>query len=220
LEEGMEYFWTVIPYDGCTFGTCFNGVLRFEVNARPVITKIVDQKGKAGDKLELQVKGTDKDDEDLLEYAIIEGPEGLMIDPETGMIEWTPKNDQVYLHAVTVQISDGYEQTTMSFKIDVKEGEERSSSSMGLYLTIIGVAVVIGILVFLVYFVKSRKVQKDIQQEEERTEKELEEIKKEQEYETMYGTPAPSREKEEESMTARELKDYIHGEIERLSDED
>ncbi|GAH05903.1 unnamed protein product, partial [marine sediment metagenome] len=45
-------------------------------------------------------------DEDVLSYSLIIKPEGMSIDSESGLINWTPANDQIGVYQVIVEISD------------------------------------------------------------------------------------------------------------------
>ncbi|OGD36667.1 hypothetical protein A2V94_00150 [Candidatus Atribacteria bacterium RBG_16_35_8] len=58
-------------------------------------------------------------DGDSLTYLLILSPEGMSINSESGLLTWTPNNNQVGIHQVTVEISDGKQSVTQSFKIEV-----------------------------------------------------------------------------------------------------
>ena len=45
-------------------------------------------------------------DDDPLTYSLVTAPNGMGIDPTTGLIGWTPTQSQVGQHAVTVQVQD------------------------------------------------------------------------------------------------------------------
>ncbi len=46
-------------------------------------------------------------DADLINYAILSGPGGMIFDPATGAVSWAPSADQVGLQEVVLQASDG-----------------------------------------------------------------------------------------------------------------
>ncbi len=46
-------------------------------------------------------------DADSLRYQLVGGPEGMSIDPLTGLITWTPASDQTGSYQVVVQVTDG-----------------------------------------------------------------------------------------------------------------
>ncbi|GAI14063.1 unnamed protein product, partial [marine sediment metagenome] len=52
-------------------------------------------------------------------YSFIIKPEGMSIDNESGLISWTPANNQVGIHQVVVEISDGKHSVSQSFEIEV-----------------------------------------------------------------------------------------------------
>ncbi len=80
--------------------------------SEPIITAIEDQL------YSYQVEASDPN-EDILTYSSIIKPEGMSIDSESGLISWTPANNQVGIHQVIVEISDGKLSTTQSFEIEV-----------------------------------------------------------------------------------------------------
>jgi hypothetical protein len=56
---------------------------------------------------------------DTLTYSFTIKPEGMDINSESGLIIWTPTNNQVGIHQVIVEISDGKHSVTQSFGIEV-----------------------------------------------------------------------------------------------------
>ncbi len=219
LDPGKTYFWTVIPNDGCSNGLCTSGVMSFRVNYKPTFKIIEDQKISAGTNFKFKISCTDQDMEDLpnLRYSLVDAPDGMTISDETGMIRWTPKDNQVMLHTVTVEVSDGIETNTVTFEIEVGEAESSSSS---LFLIIIIVVVVVILLALGIFFFMKKKKQMD-EEAIKRGEEERAALEKEREdntpsYEDLYGVPAP--EKDEEGLTTSELKDYIHEQIEDLEE--
>ncbi|MBN1389569.1 MAG: putative Ig domain-containing protein, partial [Candidatus Thermoplasmatota archaeon] len=219
LEPGRIYYWTVVPNDGCKFGTCVSGVLSFRVNYCPTFKHVDDQEVPAGRNFKLKISCTDQDAEDTqnLRYSLLEAPSGMTISEDTGMIRWTPKDDQVMLHTVTVQVTDGIDINTLTFEIDVTEGE---SSTSTLLITIAIVVIVVILLALGIFFFIKQKKKMDEEAlkkgEEERAALEKEREQEYLSYEQLYGVPAPK--KEEEGLTTKELKDYIHEKIEELEE--
>ena len=219
LEPGKTYFWTVIPNDGCSYGECDTGILSFKVNYKPTFKTIEDHKTSAGADFKFKISATDEDPEDLpdLRYSLAEAPEGMTISSETGMIRWTPNDDQVRLHTVTVEVSDGIEVNSATFRIEVGEGDSSSSSLLMIFTISMVVAILFGIGLFFVFKQKKKMDEEALKKgEEERAALEKEREEEYLSYEELYGVPAP--EKDEEGMTTTELKDYIHREIEGLED--
>jgi len=89
-------------------------------------------------------------DGDTLTWSITEGPDGLVVDPATGVLAW-PADSVVYgVHPVTLRVEDGrggFDEQT--FELDVNGGEAASISGVkfedenedGLYQTLVDVIV-------------------------------------------------------------------------------
>jgi parallel beta-helix repeat protein len=65
---------------------------------------------------QLEVKDLDGD---TLTYLLALSPKGMSINSENGLITWTPTNNQVGIHQIIVEISDGKQSVTQSFEIEV-----------------------------------------------------------------------------------------------------
>ena len=61
-----------------------------------------------------QVEASDPDG-DVLSYFLDFCPEGMSISSESGLISWLPTNNQVGIHRVVVEISDGRESISSGF---------------------------------------------------------------------------------------------------------
>jgi len=174
-----------------------------------------------------------------LERALAEGPDGMSISEDTGMIKWTPRSDQVMLYKVVVNVSDGIDHTKVMFTIDVLEGDGSGSISI---LLMAGPAVVLILLaVGIFFFIRSRRSREEEDVKEEDIEEQIiggfpEEVQaqikcdvaltpteahshlgkgsKKVSYEELYGLSSPPE--QEEGMTTRELKDFITDQIEEL----
>ncbi|QDT46981.1 tRNA(Glu)-specific nuclease WapA precursor [Symmachiella dynata] len=76
-------------------------------NGRPEITSTPDWIALVGSEYTYQVTATDPDD-DTLEYSLVgTPPSGISIDPDTGLLTWTPSGGQTGIHSVEVIASDG-----------------------------------------------------------------------------------------------------------------
>lgn len=100
-------------------GGCLNleGILPFlnkppVIISEPIITATEDQL------YSYQVEASDPN-EDNLSYFLVIKPEGMNINAENGLIIWTPTNDQVGIHQVEVEISDGKYNVQQNFEIEV-----------------------------------------------------------------------------------------------------
>ena len=206
LEVGETYYWTVIPNDGCSDGKCSNDVFSFEVNAPPKIGSIDPQKASSGSKFSFYVRATDDDDTSHT-FSLDEAPEGMTIN-DLGKIEWIPKDDQIGEHIVIVNVSDGVDYELVSFKLTVEKGEEETSSLLLIIIVITVILIIIGVVIF--FLMRKKKEEETPEGDEDEIE-----LTKEETYEAMYGEPAP---KEEEGLTTKELKGFIHEQIEGLEE--
>jgi len=80
--------------------------------SEPIITATEDQL------YSYQVEAIDSNGDDL-NYSLIIKPEGMSIDSANGLISWAPVNNQIGIHRVTVEISDGKHSVTQNFEIEV-----------------------------------------------------------------------------------------------------
>lgn len=71
----------------------------------PIITSTPVLSGTEGLLYEYDVDATDPDG-DVLTYSLTVAPDGMVIDSETGLIQWIPTNQQVGENVVTVQVED------------------------------------------------------------------------------------------------------------------
>ena len=75
------------------------------INSSPVITSIPNTSGTAGALYEYDVDATDLDGDELT-YSLTTAPAGMTINTSSGLIEWTPTNEQVGDNGVTVKVED------------------------------------------------------------------------------------------------------------------
>ena len=113
----------------------------------------------------------------------------MRISEDTGTIRWTPNNDQAGWHTITVGVYDGIENTTTSFDVEVIASEESEFPIMIVAIIggIIGL-VIIALLVFLLIRKKGPKdeeepKEKKVDDETEEIIREMEEHKKELDWE-------------------------------------
>jgi hypothetical protein len=241
LEPGKKYYWTVIPNDGGSDGTCSSGVFSFTLNKPPKLPTIELQQAFVGEQFKLSVKAGDDDQGDLsnLVYSLEQSPEGMTIASGTGLITWTPRPDQAMLFSVIVNASDGYDKAVASFTIEVHKKSAEGGSG-GLVIMAL-VAVVILLCIGVVLFLVIRKRSKGNKEEQEEHVSVKDEDKapqvagvtnvpltpteahahlgkgsKKVSYEELYGAPAPQTEMVD--MTTTELRDYIHDQVQELEE--
>ena len=88
-------------------------------NTAPSITVIADQTATAGQSFSLQVQAGDAEG-NAMTYSLPAAPTGMSINSSSGLITWTPANDQAGVHSVTVRVSDGQLSANASFTVTVE----------------------------------------------------------------------------------------------------
>ena len=159
LEQGKTYYWTVIPFDRCTYGTCEHGVSSFKVNNAPTIERIRDQKAEVKKSYHYTMVGEDADTEDdKLVFTLKDGPAGMEVSEEDGSITWTPYAHQLGDHTVRISISDGIDDTEMSFRITVIEGDSLGSPLMIAGMAVLGIMLLAVIVLQIMILTRKRRV--------------------------------------------------------------
>lgn len=89
-------------------------------NQAPLITSTPPAAVSLGSSLRYDVKASDANG-DRLSYTLLQNPDGMVIDPERGVLIWTPKSGQVGRSAVELEVADGNGGTArQSFELVVK----------------------------------------------------------------------------------------------------
>lgn len=78
----------------------------YQLNAPPFITSEPITSATEGVPYSYDVDAEDPNDGDVLAYSLDVAPEGMTIDPATGLIEWTPGIEQVGDNPVGVRVED------------------------------------------------------------------------------------------------------------------
>jgi hypothetical protein len=95
----------------------FTGCFLF--NSSPIIESDPVTTAKEGAEYTYDVEATDPN-EDTLTYSLTVSPTGMTINSTTGIISWTPTEDQIgEENEVVVEVSDGSKSSTQSFTITV-----------------------------------------------------------------------------------------------------
>jgi YD repeat-containing protein len=89
------------------------------VNHAPVITSTPPFAATIGSVYQYHVTAADADG-DPLTFELLDMPDGMTIDPTTGVITWTPGASQIGLHTVVVAAIDGQSGGTQTYAIDVQ----------------------------------------------------------------------------------------------------
>jgi len=92
------------------------------LNSAPVITTNPTTVAVLADEYIYQLNATDADNEQIT-FSLSQAPQGMTIQPDTGLIRWLPAADQVGQHSVIVTATDVLGAVgTQSFSIDVTTG--------------------------------------------------------------------------------------------------
>ena len=75
-------------------------------NSAPMITSSPSDNAKVNYEYQYQLSATDADGDDL-SFALLNAPDGMTINPDTGLIGWTPTADQQKVNSALVQVDDG-----------------------------------------------------------------------------------------------------------------
>jgi VCBS repeat-containing protein len=103
-------------------GTATVSVFVEPVNDAPVITSKPPKTVRVWAPYTYKVKAKDPDVGDRLTYSLTKNPEGMTIDPTTGLIDWRPTSAQAGTYDVVVKVSDSYKvpaSDTQSFTLTV-----------------------------------------------------------------------------------------------------
>jgi hypothetical protein len=153
---------TVKVSDGKLFG-----IQTFEIevtfkNIKPIVTAIPEKTIKVGEKYSYQVVASDTDIGDVLTFQLENEPAGMMIN-STGMIIWAPNKDQVGKHIISLNVSDGKDNVSIEFTVNVKIEDTASSDfdSAILVTIIIVIIVIIVLLPLAIILMKRKKAHKD-----------------------------------------------------------
>ncbi|MCA9221807.1 MAG: hypothetical protein KDA71_15860, partial [Planctomycetales bacterium] len=61
---------------------------------------------------------------DPLSWSLAAAPSGMTIDPQSGVIRWTPMVGQIATHNVVIEVSDGLNTATQSYSVVVSRSDE------------------------------------------------------------------------------------------------
>jgi hypothetical protein len=75
-------------------------------SAAPLIAPIPDQTITVGDSYLFAVSASDPDPGDVLLYELVSPPAGLLIDPVSGELSWTPQVGDIGSYTIRVRVSD------------------------------------------------------------------------------------------------------------------
>ncbi|QEF98562.1 Cadherin domain protein [Stieleria maiorica] len=136
-----DYYITVVVTDNGTQPRSDSDQLLVQVrelNVAPELAAIGTQSIEAGQTLSFLATATDVDvPENNLVYSLDAGaPDGVMIDPATGEIHWTPAFDQVGSYQITVRVTDDAASPLDDFEtVSIEVTPETQPPLISAYLT-------------------------------------------------------------------------------------
>jgi hypothetical protein len=119
FERGSQIVAEVRAHDGDLLGPPLRSESLTVGNAPPRFTSSpTDLSGETTLRKTLQAE--DPDGDRRLRFRLVDGPDGLSLDPVTGEIDWTPSPEQAGSHRVEVVVEDGVGgSTTQEFELNV-----------------------------------------------------------------------------------------------------
>lgn len=119
---------------------CFPGGL---LSGLPVIDSISNQIGKVGQEFIYQVIAYDPDNGELT-YSLTEKPEGMQIGSSTGLITWTPGENQIGTFTVKVKISNGNGFSLEQFEITIEDVSNNPASLISIQVSPVVMSIYMG----------------------------------------------------------------------------
>jgi len=163
--------------DGAAFVTRVFNLAVLNVNELPTITSYPVAVAKPGSEYTYTVIAEDADAGDVT-YSLVEAPEGMAIDTQTGKISWTPTDAQAgQTYQVVVQVSDGNGSTTQTYSIAVDELPTEPYRPLFDDYVWVGIIIMLVTIIMLLLFyqIDTRRKEKEPEETEElEEEKELE----------------------------------------------
>lgn len=112
--------------------------LRVVENTPPEITSEAVVYATKGVAYRYDVEATDADEGDVLTFSLVQSPSGMVIDASSGLIQWTPVEDQVGCTEVVVKVVDSHDASdTQDYSLYVTNtliNQEETSHSRALAL--------------------------------------------------------------------------------------
>jgi uncharacterized protein YjdB len=109
LLLSLSVFFIAFLFTGC-----------FLFNSTPIIESTPITTAKVGITYTYNVNATDPDG-DTLEYSLLVYPEGMIINSTSGIISWTPTEEQMGENEVIVKIKDKWHYDTQTFVVTVSK---------------------------------------------------------------------------------------------------
>ncbi len=119
FDQAGSYTVTFVVSDGMDEVELQVPVTVNNVNRGPEISAPSSSDVRAGEEISLSFSASDPDN-DKLEFSSPDLPSGAQLDPQSGVLRWTPSDDQVGKATVTVRVSDGNDQAEAKTEINIR----------------------------------------------------------------------------------------------------
>ena len=115
--------------DGTERGPAVSSAAVRVANGAPRIVSLPSQEWVNG-AFRYRIEARDPDGDRRLRYRLLEGPEGMTVDPVMGEVRWKPSADQAGTHVVDLAVEDPEgAATAQRFEITVREVETQSPAA-------------------------------------------------------------------------------------------
>ncbi len=106
---GTAHFQVAVTDGIALHAPVLSNIFAVTVNAIPVFTSSAAAEVREGAPFLYQVAVSDAyPEDDVHTFSLVVAPDGMTIDPHTGLVEWHPAASDVGTHAVTVRVTDAY----------------------------------------------------------------------------------------------------------------
>jgi len=122
VERGDEVRVRAVPFDGQARGPSLESSVFVVGNSPPVIVSAPPGLDASG-RFHYEPEVEDEDRDTSFSFSLLESPETMSIDTQTGVVDWTPTAGDAGSHAVEIQVSDAQGgRSRQSFHVTVQVG--------------------------------------------------------------------------------------------------
>ncbi len=113
------------------------------VNNPPYFIREPIEDGKVGEDYVYYGEAYDPDEDDVLSYSLVNSPAGMAMDPNTGLVTWTPEDWQKGQNLIFIYVTDGKDSDVQIFYIRVQEKDPEPEDNLMLILGAMGVTTIV-----------------------------------------------------------------------------
>lgn len=128
LERGDTISVRVVASDGEDYSAVAQSGAAEIANASPDFVSTPPPLGRSG-RYRYEAEAEDPDGDRRLKFELVTGPEGMEVDPLSGVVSWTPTPEQTGRHTIEIAVEDGHDgRTTQSWILPVVATTEYDES--------------------------------------------------------------------------------------------